>query len=164
MFAECPSVSCCHPPDMSAPATSKTAKKKAGLTPVRIPEYTADAKPSEAPKPVEDGGAETDKTSSGDIPVKPTLSFKRRVKRQFEIPRVTFFRLVHEIASDFKSDLRFQREAVDALQEASETLVAERFARCSQLADLCKLDTVRDEHWRFVQNEGGLAVPCSGKS
>lgn len=142
---------------MSQPtqATSKTAKKKAGLPPVKIPEAEATPAPVVQDESKAEGGV--------DIPVKPTLSCKRRIKRQFEIPRVTFRRLVHEIASDYKSDLRFQREAIDALQEASETLVSERFARCSQLVDLCKLDTVRDEHWRFVQGESGM-VPCSGTS
>jgi len=136
--------------------TSKTAKKKAGLPPVHIP--------SNEPVSTPDGETQSiPESETVDIPVKPTLSFKRRTKKQFEIPRVTFHRLVHEIASNYKSDLRFQPDAIEALQEAGETLVAERFARCSQLVNLCKLDTVRDEHWRFVQNEAG-AVPCSGKS
>ena len=76
---------------------------------------------------------------------------KRRIKREFAIPKVSFRRLVQEIADEFKGDLRLQQDAVDALQESAETLLTERFHRCSELADLCKLDTVREEHWRFVQ-------------
>jgi histone H3/H4 len=88
--------------------------------------------------------------------VKPHIA-KRRHKREFSIPKVSFRKLVEEIASNYKSDLRFQKEAIEALQESAETLISDRFARCSELADLCKLDTVRHEHWRFVQ---GASVPC----
>lgn len=140
------------------PATSKTAKKRASPTPVKIPDAAGVAS-----APILESNDTEEKTGVDVLAVKPTLSCKRRIRRQFEIPRVTFRRLVHEIASDYHSDLRFQRGAYDALQEASETLISERFARCSQLVDLCKLDTVRDEHWRFVQGEHG-AVPCSGMS
>lgn len=147
---------------MTPPATSKTAKKKAGLQPLKIPNppLVTEA-PAEGEPVAEDAGAAT---AADSAPSKGIQTCKRRVRRQFEIPCVTFRRLVHEIAGQYKSDLRFQREAVEALQEASEILVSERFARCSQLVDLCKLDTVRDEHWRFVQGEGGLLLPCSGTS
>ena len=87
---------------------------------------------------------------------------KRKAKREFCVPRVSFRRLVQEIMDDRRSDLRIQGVALDALQEAAETMLSERFARCSELADICKLDTVRGEHWRFVQETGG--VPCSGMS
>ena len=83
---------------------------------------------------------------------------RRPVRRQFDIPRATFRRLVQEIANDVKSDLRFQGDAFDALQSASEELLGRRFVRCSQLAELCKLDTVRDEHWKFVHDEASLMV------
>jgi histone H3/H4 len=88
---------------------------------------------------------------------------KRKPKQHFAIPKVAFRRLVQEIAGDMKSDLRFQPEAIEALQECAERLVTENFERCSHLAELCKLDTVRHEHWRFVLNEQG-AIPCSDKS
>ena len=84
---------------------------------------------------------------------------KRKARREFCIPKASFRRLVQEVASEFKSDMRFQQEALDALQESTENLVVERFHRCSELAELCKLDTVREEHWRFVRE-----VPCSGTS
>jgi histone H3/H4 len=90
---------------------------------------------------------------------KPAIA-KRKAKRQFALPKVTFRRLVQEIASNYKSDLRFQPDGLDALQEAAEALILEKFESCARLAELCKMDTVRDEHWRFVQG----AVPCSGKS
>lgn len=77
----------------------------------------------------------------------------RRNKRTTAIPRLSFRRLVEEIASERKSDLRIQKDAIEALQEAAENFMTHRFQRCSKLADLCKVGTVRDEHWRFVHDE-----------
>ncbi len=92
--------------------------------------------------------------------IKPTIA-KRKPKRVFSIPRVTFRRLVQEIVDAQKSDMRLQQQAVDALQESAENLLTEQFEQCSRLAGLCKMDTVRDEHWRFVR---GGQIPCSGTS
>lgn len=99
-------------------------------------------------KPETETGPDTDA-------VKPSIT-KRKNKSTFAIPKGSFRKLVQEIASSYKSDLRFQREAIDALQESSETMLLDRFQRCSALADLCKLDTVRDEHWRFVEQGSTL--------
>jgi histone H3/H4 len=129
--------------------TSKTAKKRASPVPVRTVTFREDGR-SYSPVSGVEGEEQPDI-----LAVKPTTAFKRKHKRQFEIPRVTFRRLVNEIASEYKSDLRIQQEAIDTLQEFSENLVTEGFQRCSKLADLCKLDTVRDEHWRFVHGQSG---------
>ena len=43
------------------------------------------------------------------------------------ISKLPFARLVHEIAQDFKTDLRFQREAIGALQEAGEAYLVGLF-------------------------------------
>lgn len=105
--------------------------------------------------------SEFEQTPLEAIPVPaPPRRGKRKHLDDAGIPRQAFRRLVQEIADDFKSDLRFQQEATDALKEAAETMLIDRFSRCSQLALLCKMDTVRDEHWRFVQK----MIPCSGKS
>ena len=43
------------------------------------------------------------------------------------VPRMAFQRLVREIAADFKSDLRFQSTAIEALQEAAESYLVGLF-------------------------------------
>ena len=54
---------------------------------------------------------------------------------------------------------------MDVLQETAEGLVVERFKKCARIADLCRMDTVRSEHWNFVrQEEEEEAVPCLGRS
>jgi histone H3/H4 len=78
------------------------------------------------------------------------------------IPKLSFRRLVQEIAQGFKSDLRFQQDGIDALQEAVEMLVIERFKKCARLAELCRKDTVRDEHWNFVCNDEGVGPTLLG--
>lgn len=77
---------------------------------------------------------------------------KRRARTRFAIPKVAFRRLVTEIAANCKSDLRLQSAGLDALQESAETMVAEHFEKCSRLAELCRLDTIRAEHWHFARN------------
>lgn len=86
---------------------------------------------------------------------------RRRLDDDQGIPKQAFRNLVHQIAHDIKSDLRFQSEAMDALQAAAENLLTDRFRRCSELALLCKMDTVRTDHWRFVAR---ALSPCSDKS
>lgn len=81
------------------------------------------------------------------------------------IPRLAFRKLVEEIAATNKSDLRFQLDAMTTLQEDAELLVIERFKRCARLAELCRKDTVRDEHWNFLrEDEEQMALPYSGRS
>jgi histone H3/H4 len=91
----------------------------------------------------------------------------RRVGRRPDlfIPKLSFQRLVHGIAARYHSDLRFQQEAIDILQETAEALVVERFQKCARVAELCRMDTVRREHWNFVTNEEEVAaIPCLGRS
>jgi histone H3 len=53
----------------------------------------------------------------------------RRYQKSIEllIRKLPFQRLVHEIAQDFKTDLRFQSSAIGALQEASEAYLVGLF-------------------------------------
>ena len=78
---------------------------------------------------------------------------KRKLARHDGIPKQAFRRLVYEIVSKLKSDMRVQHEATDALQEAAEEVLTRRFERCSQLVELCRKDTVKGEHWGFVAEE-----------
>ena len=53
----------------------------------------------------------------------------RRYQKSTEllIRKLPFARLVREVAQDFKTDLRFQQEAIAALQEASEAYLVGLF-------------------------------------
>ncbi|XP_053296883.1 uncharacterized protein LOC128456652 [Pleuronectes platessa] len=68
----------------------------------------------------------------------------RRYQRSTElvIRKLPFQRLVREIAQDFKTDLRFQCAAIDALQEASEAFLLELFEDTNLCAFSAKRVTV----------------------
>ncbi|KAG9223825.1 hypothetical protein CCMSSC00406_0007687 [Pleurotus cornucopiae] len=82
-------------------------------------------------------------------PSKPrgTLVLKEIHKLQsstgFCIPRVTFQRLVREIAQEFKLDLRFQSTALQALQEAAEEHLVSLFRDTGRCATHAKRCTIR---------------------
>jgi histone H3 len=59
------------------------------------------------------------------------------------IPKLRFQRLVREIAQDFKSDLRFQSSAVEALQEAAEAYLTGLFEDTNLCAIHAKRVTIR---------------------
>lgn len=84
---------------------------------------------------------------------KPSAQLRRKIRKPvYAIPRVAFRRLVEEIAGKYKSDLRFQPEGIDALQESAENMLAEHFERCAHVAGLCKVDTIRKQHWTFARS------------
>lgn len=78
---------------------------------------------------------------------------KHRVKPSGDIPKLAFRRLVQSIVAEINPDLRIQQDATDALQESAEDLVVKCFHRCSKLTELCRMDTLREEHWNFVRDE-----------
>lgn len=93
----------------------------------------------------------------------PAAPVRRKIRKpRYAIPKVAFRRLVEEIASKHKSDLRFQPEGLDALQESAENLLTEHFERCSQVAGLCKVDTIRAEHWNFACGDQGAVATLLG--
>lgn len=108
---------------------------------------------SVAPVPAEDASVAPVEPAA-DQPTTRKRSGRRKPSAPTKhcIPRVAFRRLIRELVAENKSDMRLQQDAVDALQEAAETLVAERFQKCSQLAGLCNLDTVRADHWNYVRD------------
>lgn len=85
----------------------------------------------------------------------------RRYQKSSELllRALPFQRLVREIANDFKDELRFQAEAVKALQEAAEAFLVGLF----EDTDLCAIHAKRvtimpkDIHLaRRIRNEGAL--------
>jgi histone H3 len=64
------------------------------------------------------------------------------------IRKLPFQRLVREIAADYKVDLRFQQDAIGALQEASEAYLVGLFEDCNLCAIHARRVTItpRDMH------------------
>jgi histone H3/H4 len=77
------------------------------------------------------------------MPSKP----KRKQQRP-AFPRTSFRKLARSIGDGIKSDLLWQKEALDALQEASEQMLEGRFSAAHDLASLCKVETLTADHLR----------------
>ena len=87
------------------------------------------------------------------VDAEPQEKVKRRSKLAGDVPKMAFKRIIQEMIAEINPELRIQMEASEALQEASESMLIRRFARCHELTDLCKMDTLRTEHWNFVGGE-----------
>ena len=71
--------------------------------------------------------------------VRPGTAALREIRKyqkttELLIRRLPFHRLCREIAQDFKTDLRFQSSALDALQEGAEDYLVHLFEDCVLLA------------------------------
>ena len=62
--------------------------------------------------------------------------FKLLTKTNLLIPAAAFGRLLRDIAQDIKYDIRFQRDAIKALQHASEDYLIERFEKGTREQDM----------------------------
>ena len=98
----------------------------------------------------------------GQDATKPRRRFRPGVRAAMEIRRsqkgtnlliqkLPFQRLIREIAQDYKSDLRFQGDAILALQEASEAYLIKLFADATQCAHHAGRVTVNDADMKIAQ-------------
>ncbi|KAJ7668344.1 histone-fold-containing protein [Mycena rosella] len=81
----------------------------------------------------------------------------RRYQKTTEtlIRRLPFQRLVREIAQDFKSNLRFQSTALEALQEAAESFIVGLFEDCQAAAIHAKRVTIMQKDIMLVRRIRG---------
>ena len=63
------------------------------------------------------------------------------------VPAVVFRRIVREIASDIKSDLRWEAEAFEALQVDAEAYLIGRFGQANKRRELCSSKTLKRAHF-----------------
>lgn len=73
---------------------------------------------------------------------------KYQKSTEMQIRKLPFQRVVREVAQDFKPDLRFQPDAILALQEACEIYLTDLFGDCNLTALHAKRVTImpRDVH------------------
>ena len=89
------------------------------------------SKKAKAEKPEKGGVGEEKKKKhkwkSGTVALREIKRFQGSGKNATKqlIQRAPFERLVREVAQDYKTDCRFQKDAIDALQEATEAFVTE---------------------------------------
>ena len=102
--------------------TKHTARKNTGA---KTPRKHIAHKQSKGKSPSAVGMKRTHRFRPGTVALREIRRFQKST--ELLIRKLPFQRLVREIASDFKSDLRFQSSAVLALQEAAEAYMVGLF-------------------------------------
>jgi histone H3 len=161
-----------------SPAKKGSAEKRKGKNPKKKPEGKGKARAGGGPKPPSKKEQALARKYAGKVPrtslpiakggIKKSHRFRpgtvalreiRRYQKSSEllIRKLPFQRLVREIAQDFKTDLRFQRAAVEALQEASEIYLVGLFEDTNLCAIHAKRVTImpKDVHLaRRIRGDG----------
>lgn len=75
---------------------------------------------------------------------------RRRSTPDHCLPRATFSRLIREIGHDLRPNLKWSHDAIQALQDDAEQLLAERFARAGALSAQLKNKTVGARHFQLA--------------
>jgi histone H3/H4 len=77
---------------------------------------------------------------------------KRRPNRRSSdvgpiVPSAVFRRLIREISQDIKSDLRWEADALEALQVDAEAYLVGRFGEADRKREMCKSGTLKKIHF-----------------
>ena len=102
--------------------TKQTARKSTGG---KAPRKQLASKAAKKSAPATGGLKKPHRYKPGTVALREIRRYQKST--ELLIRRAPFQRLVREIAQDYKSDLRFQQSAVDALQEASESYLVGLF-------------------------------------
>jgi histone H3 len=102
--------------------TKQTARKQTGS---KAPRKQLGNKAARKSAPVTAGVKKPHRYRPGTVALREIRKFQKST--ELLIRKLPFQRLVREIATEFKSDLRFQSQAVLALQEASEAYLVGLF-------------------------------------
>lgn len=116
--------------------TKQTARKTTGLKAPRK-QLASKAARKSAKQPSTGGLKKPHKYKPGTVALREIRKYQKST--ELLIRKLPFQRLVREIAQDYKSDLRFQSNAVLALQEASEAYLVSLF----EDTNLCSIHAKR---------------------
>ena len=102
--------------------TKQTARKQTGA---KAPRKQIGSKAARKSAPISGGVKKPHRYRPGTVALREIRKFQKST--ELLIRKLPFQRLVREIATEYKSDLRFQSQAVLALQEASEAFLVGLF-------------------------------------
>ena len=114
--------------------TKQTARKSTGG---KAPLKTLAAKAARKSAPATGGVKKPYRFRPGTVALREIRKYQKST--DLLIRKLPFQRLVREIATDFKTDLRFQSHAIAALQEASEAYLTSLF----EDSNLCAIHAKR---------------------
>lgn len=105
--------------------TKQTARKSTGGKAPRVSIGGKAAKKAKKTPPSTGGVKKPHRYKPGTVALREIRRYQKST--ELLIKRAPFQRVVREISQDYKSDLRFQQSAIDALQEAAETYLVGLF-------------------------------------
>ena len=73
---------------------------------------------------------------------------RQRPNDSDSIPKAAFKRMVREIAEAFKPDLRWEADALEALQVDAEAYLTTTFHKANKARSMCKHLTLGKDHWK----------------
>ena len=133
--------------------TKQTARKQ--TTPAgKAPRKQIGNKAARKSAPIQGGVKKPHRYRPGTVALREIRKFQKST--DLLIRKLPFQRLVREIAQEFKSDLRFQSQAILALQEASESYLVGLFEDTNLCAIHAKRVTImpKDMHLaKRIRNE-----------
>jgi len=117
--------------------TKQTARKSTGG---KAPRKQLASKAARKSAPTTSGMKKAHRYRPGTVALREIRKYQKSV--DLLLLKLPFQRLVREIAQDFKSDLKFQSQAVLALQEAAEAYMVGLFEDCNLCAVHAKRVTI----------------------
>jgi len=88
---------------------------------------------------------------SGTVALREIKLYQGKMGTQLLIKKRPFQRLIREIASEYKHDLRFQGSAINAIQESAEQYLTGLFSDVGSLAIHAKRKTIMPEDMRTAR-------------
>ena len=130
--------------------TKQTARKQTGA---KAPRKQLGNKAARKSAPISGGVKKPHRYRPGTVALREIRKFQKST--ELLIRKLPFQRLVREIATDYKSDLRFQSQAVLALQEASEAYLVGLFEDTNLCAIHAKRVTIMPKEIQLARRIRG---------
>ena len=130
--------------------TKQTARKQTGS---KAPRKQLGNKAARKSAPVSGGLKKPHRYRPGTVALREIRKFQKST--ELLIRKLPFQRLVREIATEFKTDLRFQSSAVLALQEASESYLVGLFEDTNLCAIHAKRVTIMPKDMQLARRIRG---------
>jgi histone H3 len=134
-------------------ARKQTAGAVSGKVPKKRPIGGKAAAKKTAPVSSSGGVKKAHRFKPGTVALREIRKYQKST--ELLIRKLPFQRLIREIASDFKTDLRFQSSAVLALQEASESYIVSLFEDTNLCAIHAKRVTIMPKDMQLARRIRG---------
>ena len=134
-------------------ARTKQTARKQGTAGGKAPRKQISNKAAWKSAPIQGGVKKPHRYRPGTVALREIRKLQKST--ELRIRKLPFQRLVREIAQDYKSDLRFQSQAVLALQEASEAYLVGLFEDTNLCAIHAKRVTIMPKDMQLARRIRG---------